>query len=914
MSQKAPNFRRSVLARSVLLACGATATVLAMQPAFSQEANSQLQRVEITGSAIKRIDGETSVPVTVVKMDELVKQGVTTIEQVMAKLSIVQAQQGTSQVVGNGTGGASFADIRGLGSSKTLVLLNGRRVASNSIDGGSVDLNMIPFAAIQRVEVLRDGASALYGSDAIGGVINFITKTEYTGGSITLGIDKPTKDGAKANGFNIGGGFGSLEKDGFNIFGFVDVQRQDSLSGLQRPFNTRFPGGLSVNTFPGNYGQTEFAAGNWMNPAAPGCNANPSITPDTTNPTGCKEATSSFVDYAPKSERSSAFLKGTKTIDADTSLGLEYFYTRDKVESQIAPVPYYGLLMNRMRPDGTPNPFFPGNPGAIPYNSVHNAYDPNFMGLYGEVAGGKQPGGKTAAAPGFAYVNWRAIPGGPRADANTNTQQRFVASLDGVAAGWDYQAALTHNENTVQVSVSGYQDAALINEAMISGLINPFGDQSPAGLAAIAAASKAGSQQIAKATSNGIDAHASRELSDWFGAGRKVTVAVGGSYSRDSMYQIGDDMALNIALKPSTGFDPATNNSGSRNVSALFTEFNIPIVKSLEMTLAGRADSYSDFGTTFNPKIGMRYQPTQEVLIRASASTGFRAPSLYELYSTNTYTNTSNVTDRVTGKSSQFQRLTGGNPDLKPEKSQNATLGIVVEPVKNLTLSADFWAIQLKDVIGSLPDTTAFANDQFNPLFHRNANGQLSQGGSSCPGPTCGYVDLRTQNLGGTMTDGIDLAANYRMRLDGAGTVSFGMQSTFVDHFDYQDYQNGPWNQNVGVYSGTGPIFRWNHNANIDWSNDTFAVGLTGHYKSGYVDQNTSANIVAAGPVNSYVTYDMYGSWKVTKGLSLTAGVKNLFDQDPPLSYQVYVFQAGYDPRYTDPTGRAYYLRATYAY
>lgn len=913
MSHKAPKFQRSVLARSVLIAFGATATVLAVQPAFAQEI---LQRVEITGSAIKRIDGETSVPVTVVKMDDLAKQGVTTIEQVMAKLSVVQAQQGTSQVIGSGTGGSSFADIRGLGASKTLVLLNGRRVASNSIDGQAVDLNMIPFAAIERIEVLRDGASSLYGSDAIGGVINFITKNDFTGGSITVGVDKPQKDGGKSNGVNIGGGFGNVEKDGFNIFGFVDVKRQGNIGGLQRPFNTRYPGGLSVNPSPGNYGQTEFAVGNWMNPAAPACNSNGNITPDAGNATGCKEATSSFVDYAPKTERSSAFLKGTMSLGGENRLGLEYFYTRDKVDGQIAPVPYYGLLMNRTMPNGQPNPYFPGGPGAgaIPYNGVHNAYDPNFMGLYGEVAGGVKPGGVTAAAPGFAYVNWRALPGGQRADSNTNTQQRFVASLDGVLAGWDYQAALTHNENTVQVSVSGYQDGAKIQEGMISGVLNPFGDQSPAGLAWVADASKAGSQQIAKSTSNAIDAHASRELSDWFGAGRNVSVAVGAAYSRDSMYQIGDDHALNVALKASTGFDPETNNAGSRNVSALFAEFNIPLNKTLEMTLAGRQDSYSDFGSTFNPKFGIRYQPSKEVLIRGSASTGFRAPSLYELYSTNVYTNTSNVTDRVTGKTSQFERLAGGNANLKPEKSQNVTLGIVLEPTKNLSLGADFWAIQLKDVIGSLADTTAFALDQFIPLFHRNANGQLSQSGTACPGPTCGYVDLRTQNLGGTMTDGIDLMANYRMRLANAGTVSLGLQSTFVNHYDYQDYQNGPWNQNVGVYVGTGPIFRWSHNANIDWTNGSFSVGLSGHYKSGYLDQDTKSNKVRGASVDSYVTYDLYSSWKATKSLSVTAGVRNLFDQEPPLSYQVYVFQAGYDPRFSDPTGRAYYLRGTYTF
>lgn len=913
MSQQAPKFQRSVLARSVLIACGATASVLAVQPAFAQEASTQLQRVEVTGSAIKRIDAETSVPVTVVKMDDLVKQGVTTIEQVLAKLSVVQAQQGTSQVIGSGTGGSSFADVRGIGSSRTLVMLNGRRVAANSIDGQAVDLNMIPIAAIERVEVLRDGASSLYGSDAIGGVINFITKSEYQGGAITIGADKPQKDGGKGSGVNIGGGFGSLDKDGFNIFGFVDVKKTENINGLQRPYNTRFPGGLSVNPFPGNYGQTEFQTGNWMNPSAPACNSNPNITPDTAFASACKEATSSFVDYTPKVERSSAYLKGTIKLAGDSQLGLEYFYTKDKVEGQIAPVPYFGLAMNRevRNAQGVVtglNPYFPGNAGAIPYNAVHNAYDPNFMGLYGEVTA------TSAIKPGFIYVNWRAIDGGTRQDINTNTQQRLAAVLDGSVAGWDYQAAATLNRNTVQVSVAGYQDGAAIRAAMLNGRINPFGPQSADGLAAIAAASQSGSQQIGQSESSALDAHASRELTDWFGAGRKVSLAIGASASHDTMFQVGDDHALNVALKDSTGFDPDTNNRGSRNVSAVFGEINMPISKALEATLAVRHDRYSDFGNTTNPKVGFRFQPTQEFLLRGSYSTGFRAPSLYELNAANVYTNTSSVTDRVTGKTSQFMRLNGGNPDLKPETSKNFTLGALLEPTKSLSFGIDYWSIELTDVIGSLADTTAFALDQFIPLFHRNANGQLSQGGNSCPGPTCGYVDLRTQNLGGTSTNGFDLMANYRYRVADAGTLGLGFQGTIVNKYEYQDYKNGPWNQNIGVFVGTGPIFKNTYSINIDWTGDNYSFGLTNHFKSGYKGQDTSSNVKRGADVDSYSTIDIYGSWKPLKSVSLTAGVRNVTDVEPPLSYQVYVFQSGYDPRYSSPEGRAYYVRGTYSF
>ena len=398
-----------------------------------------------------------------------------------------------------------------------------------------------------------------------------------------------------------------------------------------------------------------------------------------------------------------------------------------------------------------------------------------------------------------------------------------------------------------------------------------------------------------------------------------MSVAVGASYSRDDMYQVGDDRALNVALTASTGFDPDTNNKGSRNVSALFAEFNMPISKSLEATVAARQDMYSDFGSSFNPKFGVRFQPNREVLVRGSYSTGFRAPSLYELYSTNTYTNTSSLLDITSGITSQFQRLNGGNPDLKPEKSSNFTLGLVLEPTKDFSLGLDYWRIELKDTIGSLSDVTAFAlgsggQGQFAPLFKRNTNNRLSQGGSNCPGVTCGYVDLRTTNLGGTKTDGFDIMASYRMRLAGAGQLGFGLQSTYVNTYEYQDYENGPWNQNIGVYIGSGPIFQWTHNASIDFSSENWSVGLNGRYKSGYKDQVNANRASLTNNVDSYLTWDVYGSWKPTKSLSVTAGVRNVTDQEPPLSYQTEVFQAGYDPRFADPTGRAYYLRGTYSF
>lgn len=185
----------------------------------------QLERVEITGSAIKRIDAETAVPVTVLRMDDLRKEGISSVEQVLSKITASQSQFTTVASVGGQTGAASFADIRGLGQNKTLILLNGRRIANSAVSGAgnssAPDVNAIPFAALQRVEVLRDGASALYGTDAIGGVIDFITRREFTGGVVTAGTEGPQHGGGKQYDSSLTFGTGNYETDRFNLFGVI---------------------------------------------------------------------------------------------------------------------------------------------------------------------------------------------------------------------------------------------------------------------------------------------------------------------------------------------------------------------------------------------------------------------------------------------------------------------------------------------------------------------------------------------------------------------------------------------------------------------------------------------------------------------------------------------------------------------
>jgi iron complex outermembrane recepter protein len=886
-------FKRSKVSTGVLLALSAltAGSVLAQQ------------RVEITGSAIKRIDAETSVPVTIVRVEELKAQGVTSVEQIMASLSAVQMTQGSSQQVGSGTGGASFADLRGIGPSKTLVLLNGRRISNNAIDGSAPDLNMIPFAALERVEVLRDGASSLYGTDAIGGVINFITRKDFQGGSITVGVDIPKESGGKARNANVGFGFGDLAGKGFNVFGFLDMAKTDPIGGEERPFNSRFPGGLSPTPFPANY----FQGGAVGNPSAPNCN-DPSFLV-VADATSCNIATAKFVDYTAKTDRVSGMLRGTLRVAQDHNLSAEWFYTRNESTTRIAPVPYGGLWMNPS------SKYYPGNPGAITPNiPLDPAYTQANM----------SPRAGVTLQPGFINVRWRALAGGQRTNISLNEQQRLLAGLDGVLGAWDYQVGISYNENKIKETVEGYSDGNKITQGVLNGNINPFGAQDAAGDAFIQDALLGGNLQNHKGKVTALDTRFSRELSDWFGSGRNAAIAVGGEFRKEDFRSAANTPVAEL-LQASTGVDPTSLSEGKRNVTALYTELNVPITKQLDVTAALRFDKYSDFGNTTNPKIGIRFQPSKEVLLRASYSTGFRAPSLYELNATPSYTNTGTVNDPLNcpggvplpGKPAvlycqvQFQRLTGGNVDLQPEKSKNLTLGFVFEPSANLSVGVDLWWLRLKDTISALESTTVLGDSAtFAQYIKRNAAGNLSTDGFSCPGADCGYLDLRQQNLGGTNTNGADLSLTFRQNLGSMGRLTLGLNSTYVAKFEYQDFIGGPYNQNVGVYVGLNPIFRWQHAATARWAVGDFTVGAVAHYKSGYVDQDPVDNPM----VNQYATLDAYVTWAPRKNISLTFGATNLTDRDPPYSNQGEVFQANYDPRFADPTGRKFYLRGSYQF
>ena len=916
-------FKKTKICTGLMLAFGGTLAVSSL-PAMAQQ---QLERVEITGSSTRRVEAETALPVTIIKVDDLVTQGVTTVEQAMARIASNQSNFGVSAAIGATTGAKAEADIRGLSgptgvnSNKTLVLLNGRRIANHAFDAAAVDLNAIPLAAIERIEVLRDGASAIYGTDAIGGVVNFIVKKDYRGLEVSAQTQQPkAKGGGDTNRVTLLGGFGSLAEQRFNVMASLDWRKQNVLEAKDRSFSTTgvigtsraaLTSGTSGTSFPGDL--------NGFEPSGPLCNP-PSSLPRRANPdnTGafqsCRFDFAHEVDIIPQNEQVTGLIRGSVAVAPDHTISAEYMRANNKATSKVAPSPTSSTMP-------ASSPFFPvGAPltvGGIP--DLLNPTGPNV------------PGG---------VANWREVPAGKRTSGDDTTTERGMLEAQGLFAGWDYRTAIGSSKNKSTASVKrGYLDDDLVKLGVWNGVINPFGPQTAAGQAALDAATINAPTLIGTARTDFVDLRVSKDLMR-MGAG-PLAAAFGFEHRKErSSFEATD---INAKLINTLGIDPDSDTAGSRKVTAVFAELNFPITKQLELNTQARYDKYSDFGNTFNPKLSLRYQPTKDVLVRGSVNTGFRAPTLYEIYQPASLTFTTDSYDDPTlcpggtaapGASAGvvcgqqvLQRISGpvglGLPasTLKPEKSRTMTVGLVFEPAPSVTLGIDLWQIKVRNLISGLPEQSVFGDPtKFSARFVRCS--QLPAG------PTPGvidrsdidvclnypsfdpiaYIDTPNENLGELHTRGVDLSAAWRSGATPSGNWGISMEGTYVTSYRYQRERGGALIDAVGRYSDNAPVFRWQHTLTGTWSQGPWGATLAERFKSSYTDQDPSLT------VGAYAIWDLSVSWIGIKNLTVTAGINNLFDIDPPRSVQKTTFQRGYDPRFADPLGRTYMFRAAYKF
>ena len=904
--------RGALLMGTWMAAAVSGSTALAQElPAVSPPpAADAMPRVEITGSAIRRVQSETALPVQVISRAEIEKAGVTTASELLARVSanLNGLTDGASINVGGDQRGFNSANLRGIGTSSTLVLLNGRRMANFASPGddAGVDLNNIPAAALERVEVLLDGASALYGTDAIGGVINFITRKDFQGLEVNVYGGKTDEGGAGKRTATLSAGKGDLERDGYNVFAVADFQRTGALSTAQRSFipslqvEQRLGHLLSGYTSPANIRltsaqrdhlqETGFTingqpiTNRLINLSVPGCAppANVYLPDGTGGVDACTYNYMGDTELYPKSEKASVLSRAVVKLGGGHQAYAELALSRAKTN-------YTGSSARVT--------------GYIDYSRVPQLADTGLDQLDDDI-------------PGELELRMRLNEAGQRTSTLTSESVRFVVGVQGTLAGWDYDTAFNHSVNTVKDrDTHGYVLYNELLEGIADGRINPFGPSSPAGQALIDSIQVDDDVRHARGTLDAFDFKFSRALMPM--AGGDLALAIGGEARREKNAFTPSALLLSDNINNDAAPEGGRATSDSRNVTALYSEVLVPFAKQWEAQLSARYDHYEEVGGAASPKIGLSYRPSAGVLLRGSAGRGFRAPSLNELHRPTVYSSTATLPDPVycatvennyADCADNWDTRRYSNTNLKPERSRQFSLGAVLAAGRNVSGSLDYWNIKRTDLISEIGDDIILGNlAKYGNLVYRDEDGLID------------YIELRKENRGAQLAKGLDLAITVRGVDTPLGRFGGRLNGTYVLTSKIQNAPGDDFVSNLNHFVTDGVVQRWRHTVSLDWERGALSTSLQNTWSSGYEDQNTAINIddgsvVAKNKVKAYSLWDVSGAYVVNPSLKLRVGIQNMFNTAPPYSNQAYYFLSGYDPSYTDPRGRRFYASANYAF
>lgn len=945
--------RETLLARSLraiysggLVAGAGLMSVSAMAQDTTTTTAPAVQRVEITGTAIRRTDAETALPVSVLTRADLERTGATNAQDLVSLIPSNFGGNTAAQNIG-ATGGASTANLRGLGPQYTLVLLNGRRVANYAFGSSPVDLNSIPLSAIERVEVLRDGASSLYGADAVAGVINFILRKDYQGAEVSAYQSKTKEGGGNTHTVNLTAGYGKLDDQGFNILFSANHEADDALKSVDRSYaSTGVRPDLGIvknsprNGIP-NFNFTD-SNGNKYTGVNPyrynNCNYPAFALIPIGSPNNCGTDYVRFIDLIPKLTHDNFVTRGVLKLNDDHQLYAEAVYTKDNMVAHYSPAPY------------TKSMVYPANGRFYPKSFTL----PKGLTL----ANGTVLGADTVVTPvGPLSGTWRTVAGGGRADITDSKNSRLLLGAKGTVAGWDYDTALSYSKNEGVISFGdGQYSYAKLTPLINSGAINVFGDQDATSLAALQSARLTGVENTATAISKEFDAKISKELTQMqYGA---LGLAVGVDFRREELSQVSSDALASGDQVGGNG--PVPGVTGSRKVYSAFAEVLVPLYKDLELNLAARYDKYkNDFGTSFSqasPKASLSWAPAKELKLRASAAKGFRAPTLYQnllpyAYGQNTNGSFSDPIRCPGGKpinssvgaledecNVQLSAARGGSTALSPEKSKQYALGIVFQPTAQISGSLDYWNIKIDNAIIQTSEITVLSNPSlYSSYYYRvdpatlpkdatgapfldptTLNKSNTIRGSTNPNFPLAFIDLPYANASRFFASGLDLNLNFRQRISDVGMFSANMDGTYYLTHGYQ-YSGLASTSDLGAYKDYGATPRWRHILTFALKAGAWTASLTNNFTEGYEDYTNTdlvgtANYPAVRHVSSYNTFDTQLVWSPLKTFDLAFGIKNIANRDPSSSRTDQPFQVGYDPQYGNPLGRVYYLRAKYKF
>lgn len=850
-------FRRTKVCTGLMLAFGGM--TFAATPALAQQAQQpqNLQRVEITGSAIKRVQSEGPAPVEVYNRKDIERTGATTITELVKNIASLDIDD-QGDLTGNSPSGSGTTNlqIRGLSERNLLILLNGRRLPVNALHDGSgagaaVDVNTIPISIIERIEVLKDGGSAIYGADAVAGVINFITRKNYTGAEVRAGFGVSSRGDAKESPFGLVGGFGDYESQGFNVLAAFDYFKRDPIKRTDRDITSsadwrRFGEGRGTD------GRSSFhPAGNIFDGSTGAFIGTIAPCPPEDLRGFCRfDFSKSILDSTNGADRWSSMVIGSLKLGTVRAFAeVTHSESKDLFLAQPAPGAYID------------------NNGDV--------------------------------------VRARFMQPGPRTTNRKAELTQVTLGAEGSVGSFDWDVAAGQGTSKVTNKDSNYLNATDFIAAINAGTIDPTSMTNPT---AAVDALRLYPTRSGKSVLRFLNAKVSGTLMELSGGPLQFAVGVQSQKETLSDQPDAQQQAGNVF-----GSIAQAAVDASRTSKAVFGELSIPIIKSLESQVAVRHDSYPGQSKT-SPKFALKFQPNSTIMVRGSYAESFLAPSLKQLYGGQEQGAESVSSDPVTGaphpvcvafptlagscSNFPYQEVSGSNPNLKPETGKTYNLGLVFEPAPQLSIGLDYWLIKKKDEISSLSVESAVANGNI---------------GISPFGEAQVFVNL--QNVAAAKVQGIDADVRVRVGDTPFGKMTVRNATTYYLKNQRQFEPNGPWFE----YNTTflNPRVRNTFNVNFEkgaWST-TVAVRSTAHMRD--TDQPAGeSEYQNARRIAGFDETDVTVQWTGIKNLTLTGGIKNIFDRMPPYSIEGSQNQYGSlgFPWLYSPRGRFFHLTANYKF
>jgi iron complex outermembrane receptor protein len=882
------------IVHAVALLCAGAAPVAVL----AQETNNAPARVEITGSRIKRVAAETASAVQVISAEEIARSGANTVTDVLRNLPAGNTGGFTTEGTPSQSFGSAGVSLRGLGAGATLTLVNGRRVAPFGFGSASfVDTNAIPVEAIERIEVLLDGASAIYGADAIGGVINIMLRKNYTGLVAKLSGGTSAYHDGNTGSASLTYGQGNVETDGYNWL--LSLSHRDTSPVLvnARPRTRdadfrRF--GLSDrrSTYASNaYTASGTAGGTFL-----GVVGDCAPLDDPASPTlhgRCVNDNTRAVTLQSKAQRDNIYSAGTYALSGGWELFGDASLSRSRQESTMYSygTNAYGLYTNDLvdkdglwgNAPGTTIGFLP-----LPAGHPQNRW------------------GKTVAV---RYL-FNDV---PTTIASESRNLRYTVGARGTLGAWDLEGAAMWSRSLTDTRYHGYlQDSVLVNDVLdANGLVrNSFTLRNPsANDPGLMARLYPRLNNHADTSTSSVDFRGNREL--FALPGGPLAISLGAEWRREAFDAQPDTRFTDGSIK----LIGMTGSSGTRSVAAAYGELSAPLIKAVELSLAARADHYSDFGSAFTPKAGLKWAPIPQLAVRGTYAAGFRAPSLPELHAGNTngYTKVQDpklcpVFDTANENCERYVAYTtGANPDIKAEKSKSFTVGFVFEPVPRWSLSVDAYDIKRRNELSTISASYLLENEStYASRIVRNAvSGKLD------------HLSMITANLSETRTRGIDIDARGTAQLGDWGRLTMSASYNRMQSYKSASTPGDPDVEYAGYYGMPKNRARFG----VGWDRGDWDAGVHWNYVGGYsvkYGPDATCSFEAATPqycdVRAALTANAHVSYKGFRNLELSLTVQNVANKEAPFDASQIPYLQGYSPSYHSQLGRFVQLTASYKF